>query len=65
MQAVFQIAVEMWRILLDSSLYILAGILVAGLIKVFIDPQFISRHLRHGRYRSVVKAALLGIPLPL
>jgi uncharacterized membrane protein YraQ (UPF0718 family) len=32
---------------------------------VFIDPQFISRHLRHGRYRSVVKAALLGIPLPL
>ncbi len=65
MQAIVQIVAEMWRILLDSSFYIILGILVAGLIKIFIDPQLISRHLRSGRYRSVVKASLFGIPLPL
>jgi hypothetical protein len=65
MQAMIQIGAEMWRILLDSSFYIIVGILVAGLIKVCINPQFISRHLRYGRYRSVVKASLIGIPLPL
>ena len=65
MQAIIQILTEMWRILLDSSFYIILGILVAGLIKVFINPEFISCHLRHGRYLSVVKAALFGIPLPL
>ena len=32
---------------------------------VFINQDFISRHLRYGRYRSVIKASLFGIPLPL
>lgn len=65
MSAVTAVAIEMWRILLDSSLYIIFGIMVAGCIKVFINQQFISRHLREGRYRSVIKASLFGIPLPL
>ena len=65
MEPIIKIGAEMWHILLDSSFYIIAGIVVAGMIKVFINPQFISQHLRHGRYRSVVKAALFGIPLPL
>ncbi len=65
MSALTAIAAEMWSILLDSSLYIIFGIVVAGCIKVFISQQFISRHLRDGRYRSVIKASLFGIPLPL
>ncbi len=65
MSAVTAIFIEMWEILLDSSLYIIFGIMVAGCIKVFINQQFISRHLRDGRYRSVIKASLFGIPLPL
>ena len=60
-----EVGLEMWRILLDSSPYIIIGIVVAGCIKVFINQNFISRHLRHGRYSSVIKASLFGIPLPL
>ena len=60
-----QVGLEMWRILLDSSPYIILGIVVAGCIKVFIHQDFLLRHLRYGRYRSVIKAALFGIPLPL
>lgn len=59
------IITEMWHILLDSSPYIIFGIIAAGCIKVFLSREFIVRHLRFGRYRSVFKAALLGVPLPL
>lgn len=56
---------ESWSLLLDSSVYILFGILIAGLLKVFLNPETIARHLGSGRFSSVIKAALLGVPLPL
>lgn len=54
-----------WSLLLDSSAYILFGILVAGLLKVFLNPETVAKHLGSGRFSSVIKAALLGLPLPL
>lgn len=60
-----EIAQEAWHILLDSSVYILFGILIAGILKVFLNPGMISNHLGRGRYASVIKAALFGVPLPL
>ena len=62
---IFKIFQEGWQILLDSSLYMLFGILIAGLLKVFLSTDFISRHLGKGRYSSVFKAAFFGVPLPL
>lgn len=56
---------ESWRLLVESSIYILFGILVAGMLKVFIDPGLVARHLGRGRFLSVVKAALFGVPIPL
>lgn len=54
-----------WDLLVDSSVYVLFGLVVAGLLKVFISPSSVARHLGQGRFSSVFKAALLGIPLPL
>ena len=54
-----------WLLLLDSSVYILFGILVAGLLKVFLNPETVAKHLGSGRFSSVIKAALIGVPLPL
>lgn len=54
-----------WRLLLDASVYILFGITVGGLLKVFLSPETVARHLGKGRFISVIKAALFGIPLPL
>jgi uncharacterized membrane protein YraQ (UPF0718 family) len=56
---------EVWHILLDSSVYILMGITIAGLLRVILNPNTVLKHLGRGRYSSVVKAALLGVPLPL
>ena len=62
---IFKILHEGWQILLDSSFYMLFGILIAGLLKVFLSTDFITRHLGKGRYSSVFKAAAFGVPLPL
>ncbi len=54
-----------WRLLHEASIYILFGILVAGMLRIFLSPGTVSRHLGRGRFRSVFKASLLGIPIPL
>jgi uncharacterized membrane protein YraQ (UPF0718 family) len=54
-----------WGLLVDASVYILFGLLVAGLLRVFLNPNSIARHLGQGRFKSVIKAAFFGIPIPL
>ena len=56
---------ETFDLLLDASPYILFGILVAGLLKMFLSTDYIGRNLGQGRFLPVFKAALLGIPIPL
>ncbi len=60
-----KIVTASWDILLDSSFYVLLGILVAGVLKVILNPTTIYNHLGQGRFSSVIKAAFLGVPLPL
>lgn len=45
--------------------YLILGFLVAGALYIWIKPSFVQRHLGGGRFASVLKATLLGIPLPL
>jgi uncharacterized membrane protein YraQ (UPF0718 family) len=59
------ILTESWRILNESSLYLLMGFFMAGLVKVFLSEKVIARQLGDRSISSVFKAALLGIPLPL
>ena len=59
------IAAAAGDILLDSSIYILFGIVVAGLVKVSLNAGTVANHLGRGRYLSVIKAAFFGVPLPL
>ncbi len=54
-----------WELLAESAVYVLFGLIVAGLLKAFLSPGMVARHLGTGRFSSVLKAALLGIPMPL
>jgi len=65
MHLITEIFGQAWRLLLDSAVYVLFGLLIGGLLKVFLDPGLVARHLGRGRFSSVFKAALLGLPLPL
>ncbi len=47
------------------SPYILLGFLIAGIIHVFVPRSAMARHLSGRGWKPSLKAALLGVPLPL
>ncbi len=65
MTLLFDMVMASWRLLHEASIYVLFGILVAGMLRIFLSPGTVARHLGRGRFRSVFKASLLGIPIPL
>ena len=65
MNLIVQIFTASWRLLQEASIYVIFGLLVSGLLKVFLDPALVARHLGRGRFASVFKAAMIGIPIPL
>jgi uncharacterized protein len=56
---------ESWSVLGQMAPYLLFGFLAAGLLSVCISPEFVERHLGGRGFAPVLKAALLGVPLPL
>jgi len=59
------ILIESWKILNAFSVYFLIGLCVSGILKGIMSDSFVVRHLGSNTFRAVIKAALLGIPLPL
>lgn len=48
----------------EASPWLLLGLLIAGLMKSWVPSKILSKHLGKGK-SAVVKAALIGAPLPL
>jgi uncharacterized membrane protein YraQ (UPF0718 family)/copper chaperone CopZ len=49
----------------EMSPYILLGFLFAGMLHAYVRPAVLSRHLSGNGFSQSLKAALLGVPLPL
>jgi uncharacterized membrane protein YraQ (UPF0718 family) len=60
-----QALVEFWGTIGEMSPYLIFGFIVAGLLSVFLSQRFVERHLGGNKLWSIVKASLLGVPLPL
>ena len=56
---------EIWFLLCEMSPFLLLGFLLAGLMHEFIPNTLYTRYLGKPTFRSVVLAALFGVPLPL
>lgn len=65
MSLIAPIMLSSWQFLQESSIFILFGFLMAGILKAFISDEFVGKHLGRNSFITVVKASLLGIPLPL
>ncbi|MCW8866641.1 MAG: SO_0444 family Cu/Zn efflux transporter [Colwellia sp.] len=48
----------------EASPWLLLGLLIAGLMKAWVPSKILSKHLGKGKL-AIVKAALIGAPLPL
>ncbi len=59
------IVLESWAVLTEMAPYLLFGFAVAGLLSVVLPPETVERHLGGRGAGPVLKAALLGVPLPL
>ncbi len=60
-----QILAILWDYLLQTAPYLLLGLGVAGCMHAFINADAIKRHLGGQGTGAVLKASLVGIPLPL
>ncbi len=48
----------------EASPWLILGLIIAGLMKAWVPSQILSKHLGKGKL-AVIKAALIGAPLPL
>ena len=60
-----EIIYSSWKYLVLSAPYLLAGLLVSGVIHEYLGTEFIKKNLNKNSLSHIVKAALIGIPLPL
>ena len=56
---------EIFDLINSMAPYLLLGFLLAGLMHAFVPATLYRRYLGGDSFRSVLNAALLGIPLPL
>lgn len=54
-----------WQVMLDASIFILFGFVIAALIRAFISSDTIIKYMGGRNVRSVLLSALFGVPLPL
>jgi len=56
---------EAFRLWLEISPYLLVGLTIAGGLHIFLGKEVIQNHLGKPGIKSILKATLLGIPLPI
>ncbi|WP_369434685.1 SO_0444 family Cu/Zn efflux transporter [Psychromonas sp. MME1] len=50
---------------LESAPWLILGLILAGMLKVFVPMSWMQKQLGGHGFKSTIKAALLGAPLPL
>ncbi|WP_105199590.1 SO_0444 family Cu/Zn efflux transporter [Pseudoalteromonas sp. T1lg10] len=54
-----------WQLFVLSAPWLMLGLLIAGIINVYLPTHFLNRHLGKEGLWTTVKAALIGAPMPL
>ena len=65
MQTIKELIVNFFNLANAMSIYILLGLIIAGILKELLPKDFIYRHLGSNKISSVIKATILGIPMPV
>ncbi|BDF95359.1 MULTISPECIES: SO_0444 family Cu/Zn efflux transporter [unclassified Pseudoalteromonas] len=54
-----------WQLFLLSAPWLMLGLLIAGILNVYLPANFLNTHLGKEGFWTTVKAALIGAPMPL
>jgi uncharacterized membrane protein YraQ (UPF0718 family)/copper chaperone CopZ len=62
---IWEYLVALWDLTIEMAPYLLLGFLIAGILHVYISAQRMKQYMGKPSLKSVINAALIGIPLPL
>ncbi len=65
MTTLYHLGANFLDLFLDSAPWLLLGLFMAGMIKMFVPMSWMERQLGGNGIKPVIKAALFGAPLPL
>ncbi len=65
MDLLIKIALEIWSVTVEMAPYLLFGFLMAGILSVCISKDYVRRHLGGHNMLGALKAALIGVPMPI
>ncbi|MDX2110250.1 MAG: SO_0444 family Cu/Zn efflux transporter [Verrucomicrobiota bacterium] len=65
MNTLMNVLQQTWAMTLEMAPYLLLGFAIAGVLSVLVKPEMVQRWLGGRGWKSVVKATLVGVPLPL
>ncbi len=65
MEITLDILASTWGLLREAGPYMLAGFFLAGLVRAFLPPSAVTKWLGKANLASVLRAAAVGVPLPL
>lgn len=57
--------INFWNLVIESAPWLLAGYLLAGIIKQVIPSSLVEKQLAEPGFASIAKGAFIGAPLPL
>ena len=56
---------ETVSLFIEMTPYILFGVVIAGILSVYVNKKYVAKHIGGHTLPSIFKAALFGVPLPL
>lgn len=65
MELLLTILKEIWLVTVEMAPYLLFGFLMAGILSTLISRDYVRRHLGGKGIAGSVKAALIGVPMPI
>lgn len=60
-----QLGINVWSVYLDTAIWLLVGLMAAGLVKAYVPEDAMKRWLGGKGFSAVGRAALFGAPVPL
>jgi len=65
MSFILDVITSSWELVREAAPYMLAGFLLAGVVRAFVPTAAVVKLLGKANVRSVLWAAAIGVPLPL
>ncbi len=64
-EVLWEVLTHTWIVLGEMAPWILGGFLVAGVLSLWLNARVVRDHFGGGRFGAILKAVVLGVPLPV